>query len=73
EIDIVWMITYHFIFSLVVMDNYKNAPQYLYGLTPPQMGMFITEDNPIRQQSESVTDDYFLFLLLHPQFTVHLK
>lgn len=39
-----------------LMDNYKNAPQYLYGLTPSQMDMFMTEDNPIRRQSEKVTE-----------------
>ncbi|KAK7390973.1 hypothetical protein VNO78_19227 [Psophocarpus tetragonolobus] len=40
-----------------LMENYKNAPQYLYGLTPSQMDMFMTEDNPIRQQSERVTEE----------------
>ncbi|KAL3651689.1 ATP-dependent Clp protease proteolytic subunit-related protein 1, chloroplastic [Castilleja foliolosa] len=40
-----------------VMDNYKNTPQYLYGLTPSQMDMFMTEDNPVRRQSEKVTED----------------
>lgn len=39
------------------MNNYKNAPQYLYGLTPSQMDMFMTEDNPARRQSESVTEE----------------
>ncbi|GAB4838343.1 hypothetical protein Ancab_027873 [Ancistrocladus abbreviatus] len=38
-----------------LMDNYKNAPQYLYGLSP-QMDMFMTEDNPIRRQSEAFTE-----------------
>jgi ATP-dependent Clp protease protease subunit len=38
------------------MDNYKNVPQYLYGLSPSQMDMFMTEDNPARRQSESVTE-----------------
>lgn len=42
--------------SFVVMDNYKNAPQYLYGLSPSQMDMFMTEDNPVRRQSEKVTE-----------------
>ncbi|KAI4295758.1 hypothetical protein L6164_035770 [Bauhinia variegata] len=40
-----------------LMDNYKNAPQYLHGLTPSQMDMFMTEDNPVRRQSESVTEE----------------
>ncbi|OAY39255.1 ATP-dependent Clp protease proteolytic subunit-related protein 1, chloroplastic [Manihot esculenta] len=40
-----------------LMDNYKNVPQHLYGLTPSQLDMFMTEDNPVRQQSESVTED----------------
>lgn len=40
-----------------LMDNYKNAPQYLYGLTPSQMNMFMTEDNPVRRQSETVTEE----------------
>lgn len=38
-------------------DNYKNAPQYLYGLSASQMDMFMTEDNPIRRQSERVTEE----------------
>ncbi|CAN4099330.1 unnamed protein product [Withania somnifera] len=40
-----------------LMNNYKNAPQCLYGLTPSQMDMFMTEDNPVRRQSESVTEE----------------
>ncbi|KAK3035733.1 hypothetical protein RJ639_033435 [Escallonia herrerae] len=40
-----------------LMDNYKNIPQYLYGLSPSQMDMFMTEDNPARRQSESVTEE----------------
>ncbi|KAL2561757.1 hypothetical protein AAZV13_20G100100 [Glycine max] len=40
-----------------LMENYKNAPQSLYGLSPSQMDMFMTEDNPIRQQSERVTEE----------------
>lgn len=39
-----------------LMDNYKNTPQYLYGLSPSQMDMFMTEDNPVRRQAESVTE-----------------
>lgn len=40
-----------------LMDNYKNVPQYLYGLSPSQMDMFMTEDSPIRRQAESVNED----------------
>ncbi|KAJ9175164.1 hypothetical protein P3X46_013743 [Hevea brasiliensis] len=40
-----------------LMDNYKNVPRHLYGLTPSQLDMFMTEDNPVRRQSESVTEE----------------
>ncbi|EPS66879.1 hypothetical protein M569_07897 [Genlisea aurea] len=40
-----------------LMSNYKNAPQYLYGLSPSQMDMFMTEDNPVRRQAEKVTEE----------------
>ncbi|XP_055807811.1 ATP-dependent Clp protease proteolytic subunit-related protein 1, chloroplastic [Solanum dulcamara] len=40
-----------------LLNNYKNAPQYLYGLTPSQMDMFMTEDNPAQRQSGSVTEE----------------
>ncbi|KAF5731840.1 ATP-dependent Clp protease proteolytic subunit [Tripterygium wilfordii] len=40
-----------------LIENYKNAPQYLYGLPPSQMDMFMTEDGPIRRQSEIVTEE----------------
>ncbi|XP_015892619.3 ATP-dependent Clp protease proteolytic subunit-related protein 1, chloroplastic isoform X1 [Ziziphus jujuba] len=40
-----------------LMDNYKNVPESLYGLSPSQMDMFMTEDNPIRRQSEKITED----------------
>ncbi|GKV26472.1 hypothetical protein SLEP1_g35763 [Rubroshorea leprosula] len=40
-----------------MMDNYKNVPPSLYGLSPSQMNMFLTEDSPIRRQSESVTEE----------------
>ena len=43
-------------FSFAVMENYKNVPQYFYGLSPSQMDMFMTEDNPISRQSERVTE-----------------
>lgn len=40
-----------------LMDNYKNAPQFLYGLNPSQMDMFINADNPVHQMSERVTEE----------------
>ncbi|KAL2537298.1 ATP-dependent Clp protease proteolytic subunit-related protein 1 [Forsythia ovata] len=40
-----------------LMDNYKNAPQYLYGLSPSQIDMFMTEDNPVNRQAEKVTEE----------------
>ncbi|MED6169299.1 ATP-dependent Clp protease proteolytic subunit- protein 1, chloroplastic [Stylosanthes scabra] len=40
-----------------LMDNYKNLPKSLYGLNPSQLDMFMTEDSPIRQQSEKVTEE----------------
>ncbi|GJU88107.1 ATP-dependent Clp protease proteolytic subunit-related protein 1, chloroplastic [Tanacetum coccineum] len=40
-----------------VMHNYKNVPQYLYGLSPSQMNMSMTKDNFVRRQAESVTED----------------
>ncbi|KAI7744666.1 hypothetical protein M8C21_013131 [Ambrosia artemisiifolia] len=40
-----------------LMENFKNVPQYLYGLSPSQMDMFMTEDNPVRRQAESVTEE----------------
>ncbi|KAL7082593.1 hypothetical protein ACP275_14G109200 [Erythranthe tilingii] len=40
-----------------LMDNFKNTPQYLYGLSPSQMDMFMTEDNPVRRQAEKVTEE----------------
>lgn len=43
------------------MDNYKNVPHYLYGLSPSQMDMFMTEDNPARRQSEKVTEVHSLY------------
>ena len=43
-------------FSFAVMENYKNVPQYFYGLTTSQMDMFMTEDNPFTRQAERVTE-----------------
>ncbi|GFY95504.1 CLP protease proteolytic subunit 1 [Actinidia rufa] len=39
------------------MDNYKNVPQYLYGLPSSPMDMFMNEDNTVHQLSERVTED----------------
>ncbi|CAJ2630433.1 unnamed protein product [Trifolium pratense] len=40
-----------------MMDNYKNAPKFLYGLTPSQMNMFINPENPMNKMSERVTKE----------------
>ncbi|GJN15383.1 hypothetical protein PR202_gb02293 [Eleusine coracana subsp. coracana] len=39
-----------------LMDNYKNVPQFLYGLSPAQMEMFMNDDNPYNHQSQKVTE-----------------
>lgn len=46
------------------MDNFKNVPQSLYGLTPSQMDMFTTGDNHIHQMSERVTEVLTIYILL---------
>ncbi|GAU14994.1 hypothetical protein TSUD_47890 [Trifolium subterraneum] len=40
-----------------LMDNYKNTPQFLYGLTPSQMDMFLNADNPVHKMSGNVTEE----------------
>ncbi|XP_031121631.1 ATP-dependent Clp protease proteolytic subunit-related protein 1, chloroplastic [Ipomoea triloba] len=40
-----------------LMENYKNVPQTLYGLTPSQMDLFLKEDSHVHRQSESVTEE----------------
>ncbi|KAF0926692.1 hypothetical protein E2562_027129 [Oryza meyeriana var. granulata] len=40
-----------------LMDNYKNVPQFLYGLSPTQMEMFMNDDNPYDRQSQRVTEE----------------
>ncbi|KFK35966.1 hypothetical protein AALP_AA4G061000 [Arabis alpina] len=40
-----------------VAQNFNNVPQYFYGLNPAQMDMFMTEDSPVRRQSEKVTEE----------------
>ncbi|KAK3134689.1 hypothetical protein QOZ80_5BG0409480 [Eleusine coracana subsp. coracana] len=40
-----------------LMDNYKNVPQFLYGLSPAQMEMFMNDDNPYNHQSQKVTEE----------------
>lgn len=39
-----------------LMENYKNVPRHLYGLSDSQMDMFMTEDSPVRRQAERVTE-----------------
>ncbi|KAL1193421.1 ATP-dependent Clp protease proteolytic subunit-related protein 1 [Cardamine amara subsp. amara] len=39
------------------MQNFKNVPQYFYGLNSAQMDMFMTEDSPVRRQAEKVTEE----------------
>ncbi|KAG6492823.1 ATP-dependent Clp protease proteolytic subunit-related protein 1, chloroplastic-like [Zingiber officinale] len=38
-------------------QNYENFPQSMYGLTPSQMDMFLTEDNPVTRQATKVTEE----------------
>ncbi|PKA66137.1 ATP-dependent Clp protease proteolytic subunit-related protein 1, chloroplastic [Apostasia shenzhenica] len=40
-----------------LMDNFKNIPRHFYGLSPSQLDMFMTEDNPARRQAEQVTEE----------------
>jgi ATP-dependent Clp protease protease subunit len=40
-----------------LMDNYKNVPQFLYGLSPAQIEMFMNDDNPYDRQSQRVTEE----------------
>ncbi|CAD6332615.1 unnamed protein product [Miscanthus lutarioriparius] len=40
-----------------LMDNYKNVPQFLYGLSSAQMEMFMNDDNPYNRQSQKVTEE----------------
>ncbi|MCL7042287.1 hypothetical protein MKW94_021228 [Papaver nudicaule] len=40
-----------------VMENYKSVPQSLYGLSPSQLDMFMTEDNVASRQSKKVTEE----------------
>jgi ATP-dependent Clp protease protease subunit len=46
------------------MQNFKNVPQYFYGLNSAQMDMFMTEDSPVRRQAEKVTEVSFSLLSL---------
>ncbi|XP_042417046.1 ATP-dependent Clp protease proteolytic subunit-related protein 1, chloroplastic-like [Zingiber officinale] len=38
-------------------QNYESFPQSMYGLTPSQMDMFLTEDNPVTRQATKVTEE----------------
>lgn len=40
-----------------LMENFKNVPSSLYGLSPSQMDMFMTEDSPIKRTAERVTEE----------------
>ncbi|KAJ4824991.1 hypothetical protein Tsubulata_014366 [Turnera subulata] len=40
-----------------LMENYKNVPQSLYGLTASQLHMFVTENNPFQRLSASITPE----------------
>ncbi|CAA0812379.1 ATP-dependent Clp protease proteolytic subunit-related protein 1- chloroplastic [Striga hermonthica] len=40
-----------------LMENYKNVPEFLYGLTPPQMDMFMKKHSPINQLSANVNEE----------------
>jgi hypothetical protein len=42
-------------YVFTVMDNYKNVPKFLYGLTHEQMNMFMAEDNILTNQADQVT------------------
>ena len=55
------------------MENYENVPQSLYGLTPSQLDMFMTEDNPVRRQSELVTEVLFSFDLEGSVISINLR
>lgn len=39
-----------------LMENFKNVPSSLYGLSPSQMDMFMTEDSPMKRPAERVTE-----------------
>ncbi|PKU73444.1 ATP-dependent Clp protease proteolytic subunit-related protein 1, chloroplastic [Dendrobium catenatum] len=40
-----------------LMENFKNVPHHLYGLTASQLDMFMTEDNPVTRHQERVTEE----------------
>ncbi|GER42874.1 ATP-dependent Clp protease proteolytic subunit [Striga asiatica] len=39
------------------MENYKNVPEFVYELTPPQMDRFMTKHSPINQLSTNVKEE----------------
>ncbi|XP_068639933.1 ATP-dependent Clp protease proteolytic subunit-related protein 1, chloroplastic [Aristolochia californica] len=39
-----------------LVDNFKNAPKHMFGLSPSQIDMFMTEDNPVSRQSQKLTE-----------------
>ncbi|KAF6998026.1 hypothetical protein CFC21_014185 [Triticum aestivum] len=54
-----------------LMDNYKNVPQFLYGLSPSQMEMFTTDDNPYNRQSKKVTEESVAALRSYDEFGMY--
>ncbi|KAG9439922.1 hypothetical protein H6P81_020087 [Aristolochia fimbriata] len=38
-------------------ENYKNVPKHMFGLSPSQIDMFMTEDNPVSRQAQKVTEE----------------
>lgn len=56
---------YFFILFLVATDDDKKSFEKLYGLSPKQLNMFISRQKYAAKQPVSVTEVYFLYLLLH--------
>lgn len=65
-VDIFLWLSSYSCFSFSVMENFKNVPKHLYGLSESQMDMFMTEDSLIAKQSEKVTEVVFLYLKFLP-------
>lgn len=49
--------------QFAVAENFKNVPDYLYGLSASQIDMFMTEDSPIHLQADKVTEVSYWVLL----------
>ncbi|KAI5020798.1 hypothetical protein ZWY2020_045686 [Hordeum vulgare] len=54
-----------------LMDNYKNVPQFLYGLSPSQMEMFMTDNNPYNRLSQKVTEESISALRSYDEFGMY--